>query len=579
MREFKVTSQANNHRSLAILSGIKKYQNFHDCKIATIGFDDLENSLLNSGFDVLSVTDGNVSRPSFIIDSLATLDHTKYNQIFIYFSCWFAHTKERNITLLFTSNSAPWKVKTFISLRDFILRIATSVPTCLILNLYGFPNEAIETWELEKIEPPKNLGIILNKNMGESITEKSHAWVVNWFLEILMQGPKVIQNYTGQQLAASLQALAEIRTKKNYVEINGSAVLERFSFWNRNVENTNSLLFHTGDDINSEVLGEREDAIQELRHFLTNTNSKHISFLAQEYLLQRLYIEKDQRVVTLIKDILLSQRFKRVYDNVLSTMEIKSEDNNVPDIPFVKIPEGNFIMGTDDSLYPPENPSHVVFLPPYAISKYPITWRNFLCFINDTNYPFDYKNYFMSNDHLDHPVNNVSWYDSMAFCSWLTNIFIVKNVIRENEQIILPTESEWEKASRGTDGKKYPWGNYYKPGLCNDVNANVGYTTKVGNYSPDGDSVYGCVDIVGNIHEWTLSLWGKGYRSPRYRYPYAMSDGREDWDASSSIRRIVRGGAFYYDPSCVRCSTRNYKYPALRQIGSGFRVVLKTTIK
>ena len=93
---------------------------------------------------------------------------------------------------------------------------------------------------------------------------------------------------------------------------------------------------------------------------------------------------------------------------------------------------------------------------------------------------------------MNHPVVYVSWNDAQSFCEWAG--------------LFLPTEQQWEKAARGTDGRMYPWGkDPPTTDLCN-FNSNVGDTTPVGRYSPQGDSPYGIVDMAGNVWEWCEDL-------------------------------------------------------------------------
>jgi formylglycine-generating enzyme required for sulfatase activity len=154
-------------------------------------------------------------------------------------------------------------------------------------------------------------------------------------------------------------------------------------------------------------------------------------------------------------------------------------------------------------------------------------------------------------------VRYVSWRDALAYCRWLSE--------RTGLPVTLPSEAEWEKAARGTDGRIYPWGDEDPTAeLCN-FSGNVGDTTPVGNYSPEGDSPYECADMAGNVWEWTRSLWGENY-------PYDPADGRENLEASGS--RVVRGGAFGYTEYHVRCAYRNGDAPYLRSGPYGFRVVV-----
>jgi len=142
-------------------------------------------------------------------------------------------------------------------------------------------------------------------------------------------------------------------------------------------------------------------------------------------------------------------------------------------------------------------------------------------------------------------VVDVTWHDARAYVAWLRE--------RTEESYRLPTEAEWEKAARSDDGRLWPWGNDWDAARANCKPAGPGTTTPVGQYSPKGDSHYGCADMAGNVWEWCSSE----YRD----YPYRAGDGREKLEGSSG-RRAMRGGSWGSDnPGIVRCAFRCRNYP------------------
>jgi len=235
--------------------------------------------------------------------------------------------------------------------------------------------------------------------------------------------------------------------------------------------------------------------------------------------------------------------------------------------PMVWIPPGPFLMGSDRGkdrqAFDDELPQHQVTLPGYWIGRYPVTVAQFRAFVEASGHRPQDPDSLKGPD--DHPMVRVSWYDALAYCRWLSE--------RAAIPVTLPSEAEWEKAARGTDGRIYPWGDEPPDeGQCNFGN-NVKETTPVGRYSPQGDSPYGCVEMAGNVWEWTRSLWGEDLRKPDFKYPYDPEDGRENLETGRDVRRVLRGGAFLDEDRRVRCAARLRLDPNRRYGDFGFRVV------
>ena len=165
----------------------------------------------------------------------------------------------------------------------------------------------------------------------------------------------------------------------------------------------------------------------------------------------------------------------------------------VPQYPgMVYIPAGEVVIGSNES-YPYEGPKQKVFLKDFFIDKTEVTNKQYKRFIDATGYPppQHWKNGSYPEGEDDYPVVNVSLEDAMNYATWA--------------QKRLPTELEWEKAARGTDGRMFPWGNFWEPNA-----ANISWFISFGKIKPvcshpQDVSVYGCYDMAGNVREWTAS--------------------------------------------------------------------------
>jgi formylglycine-generating enzyme required for sulfatase activity len=235
-------------------------------------------------------------------------------------------------------------------------------------------------------------------------------------------------------------------------------------------------------------------------------------------------------------------------------------------IEFVRIPAGKFLMGSkkDNKLaYDDEKPQHTIEIPyDYLMARFPVTNEQYAAFVGAGRHPVSgWKK------RQDHPVFEVSWQDAMAYCRWLNDLLSGK--LPQGLVLRLPTEAEWEKAARATDGREWPWGSEFDKHKCNSFEGGKGVMTPVGLYSPQGDSPYGCADMAGNVWEWTHSLYKP--------YPYKADDGRED-EKRGAARRVLRGGAFFNLVRLTRCAFRGWPGPHLEWGRVGFRVAASLPI-
>jgi formylglycine-generating enzyme required for sulfatase activity len=227
----------------------------------------------------------------------------------------------------------------------------------------------------------------------------------------------------------------------------------------------------------------------------------------------------------------------------------------------VRVPAGEFLMGSDKSkdkdAYDEELPQHKVTLDTYLIGKYPVTVAQFAVFVKATGRKFELQQDVVKK--ANHPITHVTWKDARAFCEWASKV--------TNSIVRLPTEAEWEKAARGTGGRIYPWGDEVSDETRCNFEGNIGDTTSVGQYSPRGDSPYGCADMAGNVWEWTSSIFKP--------YPYRSDDGRENLEVTGALRalRVLRGGSWDSLPRSCRSALRDWDDAADFANSVGLRVV------
>lgn len=256
-----------------------------------------------------------------------------------------------------------------------------------------------------------------------------------------------------------------------------------------------------------------------------------------------------------------------------------SSGERLPDIDWVKIPETD-VQGRRDFLYGEKGERR--HQPTFWMARYPVTYAQFQAFVDaeDGLRNGRWWQGLARTDNNDlaeqafkfwnHPRENVTWYQAMAFCRWLSeqarhNPSLLPPEAQDGIwRITLPTEWQWEKAARGHDGRTYPWGNEYISGYANVDETEkgvgphkLGQTSAVGLY-PQGKSPYGILDLSGNVWEWCLNE----YNNP------------ERFQEEGSNIRTVRGGSWYWNADYAKASARDGNYPRLRLNYFGFRVVV-----
>ncbi|MDX1522024.1 MAG: SUMF1/EgtB/PvdO family nonheme iron enzyme, partial [Anaerolineae bacterium] len=192
----------------------------------------------------------------------------------------------------------------------------------------------------------------------------------------------------------------------------------------------------------------------------------------------------------------------------------------------VTVPGGEFIMGDSTS-----GNNEQLNLAEFQIDKYEVVNAQYKAFVDETGRAAPWEMY--PEAEADYPVTNVSWEDAAAFCAWAGKR--------------LPTEAEWEKAARGSEGNIYPWGNEWQAGFANTEEGGDSGLQPVGRFA-EGASPYGALDMAGNAAEWV-----------------------EDWFDSAQENKVIRGGSANAVKKWAATFERNQVPPGFTQEMIGFR--------
>ena len=254
---------------------------------------------------------------------------------------------------------------------------------------------------------------------------------------------------------------------------------------------------------------------------------------------------------------------------------------------YVYVPAGSFHMGDNfGDGEARERPAHVVDLDAFYIGKFEMTNGEWKAFRADPGYddpkfwpgakvvPKDQNSYWTNASQHgggtansdNYPLQGVNWDSATAYCNWLS--------AKTGKKYRLPTEAEWEKAARGTDQRRYPWGNTIDHSYAN-FTGGFNFGTLAGYYdgskrgelqTHNNGSPYGAFDMAGNVQEWCQDWYSRNY--------YSFSPRRNPKGPESGSYRVVRGGSLFLDPLDLRTYARSAAWPSfLAHRMMGFRAV------
>jgi len=317
------------------------------------------------------------------------------------------------------------------------------------------------------------------------------------------------------------------------------------------------------------------------------------------FLAQTVKQVKPKQVIVDITDKEFQEEKTSFYDVKTDSKVLKKKDNQIFGVEFVMIPQGNYQMGSsakDTEAKPAEKPQHNIDISSFKMSKYEITNRQYVVFLNDdtskgysvNNYintksksskshivfDLDSKDFSVEPGYEDYPVVNVSWYGAKRYTVWFSE--------RTGYRASLPTEAEWEYACRAKTKTSRFWGNNTNRACIfsnvRDISGNKNIKglpghqcddgfleiSPIGNFIPNKFDLY---DMLGNVYEWCEDVYlENAYELHLKQNPLIEFGG---------VYRVIRGGSWIDQPAEVRCANRSKSSPNDKVNYIGFRIVVK----
>lgn len=500
----------------------------------------------------VALVNNKVSSPKIVEDIV--FNNYDYSSIFIYY-IGKAQNKEGSLLLHTSTSSSSRKSK--IDLNNLILKAS---------NIYRYVYLILDIYDntLITIENKHNNVVIAYRDGQPSIGSfRGGDILTSTAADVLLNARRILPRFSLGEIVRLTNERVRGKADARFKQYGSQSALDERILFGYQYSRLWKL---DPDNFASTNAGSREDGIQALVSALEHPSLKADALFFLDYLSR---FDPSKEVRKAASGVTREDAGKvYLYESMTKRWEVIN--NSLPE--WIRIPGGNFLMGSspEKDLYSlqEEQPEHTVFVSTFEMAKTPVSrglWRLFCDAVGNCEKLEDLDD--------DIPITGVSWYEALRYAGWLTHAARMYDLIESDAVLTLPSEAEWEKAARGTNGLVYPWGDIFDGNLCNYRGSGLSVPVSSNMHSPGGDSPYGVADLAGNAWEWTRSLWGRGGRSPEFKYPYRADDGRENMGAPRNVRRVIRGGAWYYFDWCLRASTRNIMFPDTKHSAGGFRLV------